>query len=67
VLFLTTGVANGSTFKQIAKIFHEINEPTLIGPVLGWSSAIASFGAYVIPAVLGLAILNGEFATNMFG
>jgi len=67
VLFLTTGVANGSTFKQIAKIFHELNEPTLIGPVLGWSSAIASFGAYVIPAVLGLAILNGSFATNMFG
>ena len=37
----TAGVGNGSTFQQIAVIFDK----TLAPPVLGWSSAIASFGA----------------------
>ena len=37
----TAGVGNGSTFQQIAVIFDK----SLAPPVLGWSSAIASFGA----------------------
>ena len=42
----TAGVGNGSTFQQIAVIFDK----TLAPPVLGWSSAIASFGALLAGA-----------------
>lgn len=51
VLFLCTGVMNGSTFRTIGVLF----EPEVAGPVLGWSSAIASYGAFVIPAMFGVA------------
>lgn len=52
VLFLGTGTMNGSTFRTISVLF----EPEESGPVLGWSSAIASYGAFVIPAMFGVAI-----------
>jgi NNP family nitrate/nitrite transporter-like MFS transporter len=48
-LFLASGIGNGSTFRSIAVIFNK--EQT--GPVLGWSSAIAAYGAFYIPQVLG--------------
>ena len=49
LLFATTGIANGSTFRQISVIFMNIGQPEQAGPVLGWSSAIASYGAAIIP------------------
>ena len=52
VLFACCGVMNGSTFRTIGVLF----EPEIAGPVLGWSSAIASFGAFVIPAFFGVAV-----------
>ena len=67
VLFATTGIANGSTFKQIAQIFLNIGQPEQAGPVLGWSSAIASYGAYIIPAVLGVAVAEKNVPRNMYG
>jgi len=39
MLFLCTGTMNGSTFRTIGVLF----EPEISGPVLGWSSAIASY------------------------
>ena len=39
----------------------------LVGPVLGWSSALASFGAFVVPSILGVAIAENKVAVNMFG
>jgi NNP family nitrate/nitrite transporter-like MFS transporter len=55
ILFYCTGVGNGSTFRQIAIIFDK----TLAPPVLGWSSAIASFGAFIIPKFFAVAIQSG--------
>jgi NNP family nitrate/nitrite transporter-like MFS transporter len=55
LLFYGTGVGNGSTFRQIAVIFDK----TLAPPVLGWSSAIASFGAFLIPRFFATAIQGG--------
>ncbi len=49
VLFAATGIGNGSTFRTIAQVFNK--EQT--GPVLGWTSAIAAYGAFIIPKVLG--------------
>ena len=67
LLFATTGIANGSTFKQIAQIFLNIGQPEQSGPVLGWSSAIASYGAIIIPGVLGVAISQKNVPANMYG
>ncbi|GJL85405.1 MAG: hypothetical protein DHS20C02_11800 [Micavibrio sp.] len=49
VLFAATGIGNGSTFRTIAMVFNK--EQT--GPVLGWTSAVAAYGAFFIPKVLG--------------
>ncbi|MDH5722586.1 MAG: MFS transporter [Alphaproteobacteria bacterium] len=49
VLFTATGLGNGSTFRTIAMVFNK--EQT--GPVLGWTSAVAAYGAFIIPKVLG--------------
>ncbi len=49
ILFAATGVGNGSTFRTIAMIFNEEQA----GPVLGWTSAVAAYGAFIIPKVFG--------------
>src|SRR3989338_6788345 len=41
LLFLATGIGNGSTFRTIAVVFDKEQA----GPVLGWTSAIAAYGA----------------------
>ena len=49
VLFAATGIANGSTFRTISMVFNKEQA----GPVLGWTSAVAAYGAFYIPKVLG--------------
>jgi MFS transporter, NNP family, nitrate/nitrite transporter len=49
VLFGATGIGNGSTFRTISMVFDKEQA----GPVLGWTSAIAAYGAFIIPKVLG--------------
>lgn len=49
VLFLATGIGNGSTFRTIAMVFDKEQA----GPVLGWTSAVAAYGAFIIPQVFG--------------
>jgi len=49
VLFAATGIGNGSTFRTISMVFDKEQA----GPVLGWTSAIAAYGAFIIPKVLG--------------
>ncbi len=49
ILFAATGVGNGSTFRSIAMIFDKEQA----GPVLGWTSAVAAYGAFIIPQVFG--------------
>lgn len=62
-LFLTTGIGNGSTFRSIPYIFSK--EKT--GPVLGWTSAIAAYGAFVIPKVFGQQIKLGTPEYALYG
>lgn len=52
VLFVTTGLANGSVFRMIGVIFP----PKEKAPVLGFSAAIAAFGAFYIPKAFGWAV-----------
>lgn len=49
VLFGATGIGNGSTFRTIAMVFNKEQA----GPVLGWTSAVAAYGAFIIPQVFG--------------
>lgn len=64
ILFLATGIGNGSTFRSIPFIFSKEQA----GPVLGWTSAIAAYGAFIIPNVFGQQIQAGtpEFALYGF-
>ena len=65
IIFYCTGVGNGSTFRQIGVIFDKWLTP----PVLGWSSAIASFGAFLIPQFFSvfIAAKTPEVAFFIFG
>jgi len=49
ILFTATGIGNGSTFRTIAMIFGQEQR----GPVLGWTAAVAAYGAFIIPKVFG--------------
>jgi NNP family nitrate/nitrite transporter-like MFS transporter len=49
VLFAATGIGNGSTFRTISHIFPKEQA----GPVLGWTSAVAAYGAFYIPMLIG--------------
>jgi len=49
LLFAATGIGNGSTFRTIAMVFPKEQA----GPMLGWTSAVAAYGAFYIPKVLG--------------
>jgi NNP family nitrate/nitrite transporter-like MFS transporter len=63
LLFATTGIGNGSTFRMIPMIFKKEQA----GPVLGWTSAIAAYGAYFIPKIFGQQIKNGTPEYALYG
>jgi NNP family nitrate/nitrite transporter-like MFS transporter len=63
VLFITTGIGNGSTFRSIPYIFSKEKA----GPVLGWTAAIAAYGAFIIPKVFGQQIQNGTAEVALYG
>ena len=63
VLFFASGVGNGSTFRTIGVIFDRQQA----GPVLGWTSAIAAYGAFIAPVVIGNQIKAGTPQIAMYG
>lgn len=63
VLFLSTGIGNGSTFRSIPYIFSKEKA----GPVLGWTAAIAAYGAFIIPKVFGEQIKAGHPEYALYG
>jgi NNP family nitrate/nitrite transporter-like MFS transporter len=63
VLFLTTGIGNGSTFRSIPYIFNKEQA----GPVLGWTAAIAAYGSFIIPKIFGQQIENGTPEYALYG
>jgi NNP family nitrate/nitrite transporter-like MFS transporter len=74
LLFVTTGIGNGSTFRMIPVIFRTLHERSSIGKtaaikeqaiknagkeaaaVLGFSSAVAAYGAFFIPKSFGTSM-----------
>ncbi len=63
LLFFASGIGNGSTFRTIGVIFDRQQA----GPVLGWTSAIAAYGAFVAPVVIGAQIKAGTPQVAMYG
>ncbi len=63
VLFTASGIGNGSTFRSIGFIFDRQQA----GPVLGWTSAIAAYGAFIAPVVIGTQIKAGTPQNAMYG
>ena len=53
-MFFFTGLLNGSTFRMIG-VIKQFNFRTR-GPALGWTSAVAAYGAFIIPIVFKGAI-----------
>jgi len=49
-------MGNGSTFRTIGAAFNEEQA----GPVLGWTSGVAAFGAYMIPLIFSEQIEAGK-------
>ena len=64
VLFGASGIGNGSTFRTIAVVFDKEQA----GPVLGWTSAVAAYGAFIVPDEFGTQINNAtpEYALIAF-
>jgi MFS transporter, NNP family, nitrate/nitrite transporter len=63
VLFAASGIGNGSTFRTIGVIFDRQQA----GPVLGWTSAVAAYGAFIAPVVIGQQIKLGTPEMAMYG
>lgn len=63
VLFAASGIGNGSTFRTIGVIFDRQQA----GPVLGWTSAVAAYGAFIAPVVIGAQIKAGSPENAMYG
>jgi len=63
ILFITTGIGNGSTFRMVPIIFKSEHA----GPVLGWTSAVAAYGAFIIPKVFGNQIQAGTPELALYG
>jgi NNP family nitrate/nitrite transporter-like MFS transporter len=63
VLFAASGIGNGSTFRTIGIIFDRQQA----GPVLGWTSAVAAYGAFIAPVVIGQQVKAGTPQVAMYG
>ena len=63
ILFAATGIGNGSTFRTISMVFNQEQA----GPVLGWTSAVAAYGAFLIPKVIGENMSSGTPELAMYG
>lgn len=63
ILFAATGIGNGSTFRTIAVVFDREQA----GPVLGWTSAVAAYGAFLIPQIFGEQMKAGTPQYALYG
>jgi len=63
ILFAATGIGNGSTFRTIAVVFNKEQA----GPALGWTAAVAAYGAFIIPKVFGEQLGAGTPEYALYG
>lgn len=63
LIFAAAGIGNASTFRTIGVVFSREQA----GPVLGWTSAIGAYGAFIAPIVMGAQIRAGTPQIAMYG
>lgn len=63
LLFAASGLGNGSTFRTVGFVFDQDQR----GPVLGWTSAVAAYGSFIAPVVIGGQIKAGTPENAMYG
>ncbi|WP_126444319.1 MFS transporter [Sulfuricystis multivorans] len=63
ILFAASGIGNGSTFRTVGVIFDRVQA----GPVLGWTSAVAAYGAFIAPEVIKGQLKAGTPQYAMYG
>lgn len=63
LLFAASGIGNGSTFRTVGFVFDQDQR----GPVLGWTSAVAAYGSFIAPVVIGGQIKAGTPEYAMYG
>ena len=63
ILFAATGIGNGSTFRTIGIVFDKEQA----GPALGWTAAVAAYGAFIIPKVFGEQLKAGTPEVALYG
>jgi NNP family nitrate/nitrite transporter-like MFS transporter len=63
LLFAASGIGNGSTFRSVGVIFDRQQA----GPVLGWTSAVAAYGAFIAPVLIGQQIKAGTPQYAFYG
>lgn len=63
IVFAAAGIGNGSTFRTVGIIFDRAQA----GPVLGWTSAVAAYGSFIAPVVIGGQIKAGTPEYAMYG
>ncbi|CAB9512762.1 Inherit from proNOG: Nitrate nitrite [Seminavis robusta] len=62
-VFLSAGGINGTSFRTIGVLY----DTKLAGPVLGWSSAMGSYGAYIFPELFDIAIESNSPEKTFYG
>ncbi len=63
LLFLGSGLGNGSTFRSIPYIFDKEIAPA----ILGWTAAIGAYGSFIIPKMFGEQIANKTPEYALYG
>lgn len=63
LLFLGSGLGNGSTFRSIPYIFDK----EIAGSILGWTGAIGAYGSFIIPKMFGDQIANKTPEYALYG
>ncbi len=63
VIFGAAGIGNASTFRTIGVVFNREQA----GPVLGWTSAIGAYAAFIMPLLMGAQIRAGTPQLAMYG
>lgn len=63
ILFAASGIGNGSTFRTVGFVFDQDQR----GPVLGWTSAVAAYGSFIAPVIIGAQVKAGTPENAMYG
>lgn len=63
VVFVATGLGNGAVFQMAPATVG----PALAGPTVGWMSAMAAYGSFLIPAVFKSSVASGSTQLALYG